>query len=589
MSDSRRDFLKFIGRLSSLGMSTPAINTLVNSMISAYSQKAMAATSNDNFYVFIQETQGPERWFFDLFLDPYNSGYTPGLQTPENVSDSSVTKNLGLVNSYYKEAADSSYDKAVYRFADVNGIRAPHLWSLNTGSSDGGSRAISELMQNLFSIRGIDVGSENHTTAKVLIEQPSIGGPTLTGLMADYTSSPINAFAINPSYSPYVSTKNKSRLNIGKSRTSASNMADVLLKPFNGVASAGNSANRVAYDEFNQLVGKSLKNYKDLGKATNLNVNSAKDLMYQGVSSLSSSWSSVYLRYKNIIDATIALSLPYLTDHPIGSDPNTRVYQSGGKTIKDLRYQVGAGSGIILENDLRTLLQKDRFAAAHPSSSFTSNLYYMAEIFSITEFAIKNNFSQSIHLNSTAFHKLQADVFNGGFTSELPNSSFSSFTYSFDVHNSGSMLNVLLMNAYYMCLAGCLLELRDQLIAKSLWNKTVIQISGDFNRRPIKDGSGSDHAGHATSMSVFSGKVKSPIFAGKIKNSSNTKYPGYYGTAAENSNGQTLNLGNVASSVASMLEIPSPSPNNVSLVSVASDGIQLNNEFKAENIKDEDV
>ena len=85
----------------------------------------------------------------------------------------------------------------------------------------------------------------------------------------------------------------------------------------------------------------------------------------------------------------------------------------------------------------------------------------MAAAFAFSEVLIKNNLSNS----------LIANIGSPGGTN--------------DTHGIGSVGTLYLYSKYYYCLLNCLKALKDSIGNK--FNKTVFQISGDFNRTPKLD------------------------------------------------------------------------------------------------------
>jgi hypothetical protein len=95
--------------------------------------------------------------------------------------------------------------------------------------------------------------------------------------------------------------------------------------------------------------------------------------------------------------------------------------------------------------------------------------------------------------------------------------------------------------------------------------------------------SGGGETGHGfkgVPFSIFNGKIKKAAVIGNIgyeySNSNPVHSRGLWGAAAsmQSMGNRPLNAGNVASTIASIIGVPSPSPNNISLVSVENDEIK---------------
>jgi hypothetical protein len=115
---------------------------------------------------------------------------------------------------------------------------------------------------------------------------------------------------------------------------------------------------------------------------------------------------------------------------------------------------------------------------------------------------------------------------------------------------------------YYRAYASCLLELIDRLKAENIWNDTVIDTAGEFNRAAKGIGTGSDHGWQGASAAIYSGAITGPIVLGNIKKETGatSAYPGTWGYGAPVTglpSGQ-LTLGHVAATLAFLLRTQSP-------------------------------
>jgi hypothetical protein len=118
----------------------------------------------------------------------------------------------------------------------------------------------------------------------------------------------------------------------------------------------------------------------------------------------------------------------------------------------------------------------------------------------------------------------------------------------------------------------------------NLFDRTLIQVSGDFNRSARNDMKGSDHGYNGSNYSLHSGMIDGIKLVGKIKRDRGTSsnggdhstndYLGSWGLADKLSSQdpEPLRIGRVASTIAAALEIPSPTPNDNSLVTKNRNG-----------------
>jgi hypothetical protein len=106
-----------------------------------------------------------------------------------------------------------------------------------------------------------------------------------------------------------------------------------------------------------------------------------------------------------------------------------------------------------------------------------------------------------------------------------------------DEHDNGGGAprgtSLLVHSHQFRCVAAWLYEFRRAL-GPTLFNETLVHVSSEYGRSPVHNGNGSDHAPGATSMTLFSGAIKKPIFIGNtLINSGGNQYIGTWGTGAE--------------------------------------------------------
>jgi hypothetical protein len=109
-----------------------------------------------------------------------------------------------------------------------------------------------------------------------------------------------------------------------------------------------------------------------------------------------------------------------------------------------------------------------------------------------------------------------------------------------------------------------------------LFDDTIINISGEFNRRPRLDGSGSDHNWEGGNLTMYSGSINGPHVLGNIRSSTGeASYPGTWGFAAPITElgNQNLDLTHTTATIATMLKVPSPLTVGNSVVEENSSGI----------------
>ena len=541
MKKSRRDFLKLLSTYSSLGVSAASFNSILDTLFLGSINEALAAGVSNSKLLVLQAYAAPERWVFDKFLDPYNSNRLQGLKT--NSSQNNV--NNQVVN-YLTERSGRLIDSE-YRFANVNGIKSPYLWSQNVGSANGGSRPMSDLLNNYINIRGIDNGNGVHPISAAQQVQAAVGGASITGVVADASNAPLSHVAVNPVYSPFVSNKGKGRLRLGASSTGGTDLIAEIKKPFSNQSEFINNSslnkNLLAkMESFNSVIDNSLAKKKNLSASAESALGGAKDLMFDKLDKMIGDYASLKAKYVQVIQNTMDIEMLGINNKAVGLTP---------VSSRDKTYN--ANSKAILEDDLRNIVPYFRYKSGRDET-----LDYMADVFALAEYSMVNAMSDSVHLRILPWIRLKLRYSSG----------LTFVNQNFDAHQWGAISQVIVMTSFYACLSACLLELIDQFKAAGIYKDSLIQFSGEFERRPRKDGSGSDHAGHASTVSLWSGKIDGAQVLGNVQNATHSTYFGSYGYASEDEDGHIINMGNVASTVADILQVQSPSPNNFSLVSV---------------------
>jgi hypothetical protein len=97
----------------------------------------------------------------------------------------------------------------------------------------------------------------------------------------------------------------------------------------------------------------------------------------------------------------------------------------------------------------------------------------------------------------------------------------------------GSITSTMLTTILYRGFLSGLTEQVRALKAKGIFDKTVLHISSEFNRCPLKDGSGSDHGWFGSNATLISGMIKHMSVVGNVQKASYSKdYAGTFGVGA---------------------------------------------------------
>lgn len=547
----RRDFLKSALFTTSLVGMSP-VEMLFSSMIEGIVSEANAAAANAsvlNNYMHISLSGGPPRWMFDLPLMPNG--------TKDNIGTNKML--ITKINDF--NSMNGEY--ALFKHGDYY---YPHLWGSSVLDADGKRIALTELLQHSVMFRGVNLGADGHDLNRLKQNLPAPGGYSMDGLVASTSSKPIPAIY-------YVRNLGFRAPNgVGIINTSTSNPVSTLVSPFK----FSNARSFGSGNEKESIIARAVSSLKERGQFADPKVKSlfndtanAKSLFEKEFGNLSEVYNELLNKYKKII-------MTNLYDNSIEGIDSRAFISDGSSRFKINSLTVPEGI------DLRDMIISNGVTQGSANltlhSSRNTSISRLAESMAITEYAITNNLSTTVM--SSAGSMINVQFPRGG-------TSYTNGTLNSDVHEVASHPTMFLFTKYYRAFAGCLLELQKQLKAKGMYDNSVIHVSGDFNRSARVNGSGSDHGWKGSNASVFSGKVAGAEVLGNIKgeNPSGSRGGGW-GVAAgmKELGGRDMIIGNVASSITTMLGVPSPTPNDMSLLGLNAQGKVVNYAKKPENV-----
>lgn len=503
---TRRDLLKSAGLISSGALNDPmkaAFASLLTGIVNkAYAAPSSASTPRN--YIMFQLINAPSRWTWEPIC-PYDDPSTI-------ISNRNVACKL-------VEDFNSNYTTVEYEHVSINGINMPWLWQSTVPTVDGVGRNLSDLMDSMLMIRGVNVINPAHTGALDLQFRPSGISHTITAMTGDVSDRPIPFIGLQTSTNPYISKVQKSGVN---SLSTSGNWLDTLLKPFN-ISTAGTFNTQVTSME--STLSQVFKNIETFLKDLNLGYATASEsnkgalaMVKRDFSNLSSEFYNRRDKYRNLLKAATA------------PKPDSTIPFSTFEGINDRPVMV---DGVDIRDTLKT-----------NQSTFYINL--MAEQFAVIEYSLVNQLTTSLAAGLRNF--------NG---------------FNFDEHTVDPLTATYINNLWNRGFSACLLELIDQLKAVNAWDNTVVSIAGEFGRNPKGVGDGSDHSPQSTNITFFSGALKGNEVVGDTKRSSgNTTYPGTWGYMASNLGYGVIGLGHIAATTAQLLNVASPVTNSSSLVKV---------------------
>lgn len=503
--ESRRDFLFGMGTLTGSLCTQMQWQFLLQALHQTIFKSKAKAAGSTRRYVFIQQAGAPSRWTFDLLLTPYgNSNFQAN----------------GHVGTRYQNA--TPYSNVEFVTVQKYGINVPWLWQFNVPKAGGGTRPMDELLKYFISVRGFTTGDPGHPGSQARHFRPLGAVTSIGGMVADGSNDPIPALNISCSFFDFKSALGKSSVTLN---TNNQMLAD-LLKPFLSATSATFEQNK---DKISSQLQNALSKMSDSAKSYDRLVatlegdrQSAESLLENGFPGYTQFWTTTLAKYQDLIKRAIDPTqvLAGINDRAIGVPASQR----------NSTYVANQGANIQIA-DLRNLITANTV------------IRNMAEHFTVAEYVLKENLSHFIAISPREFGGLAEIGFLG-----------------FDEHGSGRMPVLYLNSMYNRAFAACLLEFIDKLKTNGIFNETVINCAGEFNRSPRGDGSGSDHGWEGASMALYSGAFEGsgPLVVGNIKR--NGRGLGTWGYGSDNMPGlnRQLHLGDMAATLAFLLNGKNP-------------------------------
>lgn len=523
-----------------LGLSASPIEAFVRSFFNGLANQAFAQSTGTDprALIAIRAMGAPTRWGWDQILNPGGETlvYNP------------------VVATHFSQS-DGRYTTPVYGTTIYKGMTVPYTWSFDVPHSRGGTRPMTDLLNNMLVIRGVDVVDNGHPGAiKKQYMNPG-NSVSLQGTLADNTQrSPLSTIVTrkpNQSSIDFQSRKNLQLIDtIVNYNYNSQNLISDVMTPFKVNNSKSVRTLAFQHDLDIQNTYSALTTVSsDLNQTLQQSIRNADEIIRNGLGDLNTEWAQLKSKYDNLISRALNQVYPGINDLPVGT-----------LGLRDNTYRLDNGfDPTLTPDDLRQMI------------STSTDLGSTAAQFALTEYMITRGFTNSIVIN--------LDVLTG--LSHNKSNMTLKATSNHDQHFSGSVITTFLSSFIFSAFSACLLELIDQLKLKSrhdgrnLFNETVIQFGGEFNRTGQADGQGTDHAHDSSSFTHWCGSINGPIVVGNILDQPRSAYhrgstvlPGTWGIGAKipELGGQTALTGNILSSASTLLRVPTPSINNMSLV-----------------------
>lgn len=539
---SRRGILRGMG-WGLAGAATNMSDLFLKSFIDGLSYQAYAQSlsSDPRVYLAIRATGAPARWAWDQFLNP--NGET-------------VLPNLSVATHF--DSAGGRLINPIYGTYNHNGLIVPHTWSFQVPRAGGGTRPMTDLLDNMLVLRGVDVLDNGHPGAqKKQYMMP--GHPySIQGAVADHSKTPFPTIMTGSNSNEFnldfVSKEGHQLVKSFLNSNNKPNLIKDLLKPFTGNESLESRQIASTYNaDIHRAINALNLTASDYTQTLRNNIKGADELIRQGFGDLDASWTALVTKYQDLIDRAIHQgNYPGINDMPVGDIVGNR----------NDNYNFYGPIKIVDLPDLRSMVTS------------SSGLGMAADQFAMAEFMIKNGYTKSIILDLPPLDGLAYEAADLTKTGRLQH----------DQHFNGQFITTFLSAYMFSAFSACLIELIEQFKAhttsdgKNLFNETVIQFGGEFNRTAPSHGRGTDHADSASSFTQWSGAINGNHIVGNVLDQPlqaslrNGGAPGSWGIGAKITEfgGQRALTGNVLSTMSHLLRVPTPSPNNISMVNVVN-------------------
>jgi hypothetical protein len=232
---------------------------------------------------------------------------------------------------------------------------------------------------------------------------------------------------------------------------------------------------------------------------------------------------------------------------------------------------------ILIGDDLRTSLNN-------------SEVRNLAHQMALAEFLFTKKLTTSLVLCLNPVDQLSFKAIKQDFTN-LKTKSLIDQKTNFDSHAIGTIPNLLFNTVFYYQMNACLRELITSFKKKKIFDETLIHIASEFDREPGYDEAGSHHGFAGHSSSLISGAFHGTQLIGDIINSSKNEKTLYksdstwgHGANCKEFNNRNLSYGNVISTISSVLNVKTITPNNPPLLHLKN-GKWVSSISRAKNIE----
>lgn len=509
----------------------------LSSLCNGLSIPTFANPSKTQFnYLQINFAGGPARWLFDNPVAPFkDSGFVP---------------NEMIVNEFTNKGQTAEVSSLKYKRVKVNGHIMPAFWEEKLKLSKGMTSA-SNLLDNALIVRGCHMKNDGHALNNRKLSAPIPGHESIPGLLADkhgdFLFPAVNIVGdsgiAGTAAGAFKGSGDSIQVDIPQNHDAP---LEHLLTPYLKLKNSDN--------EWSDIIESELGNSYKL------------DFL-----KIVQEYKMAVTRYRIAIDHALKVEEFGNIGERYVNGINRRNLTLNGFTKEEAKYL--NHDYLICNKDFRSILK-------------TAKIEKLAEQFATAELLLTEGLSGNICINvntitnlfyENSYEKDQVErIIDGvGDTKFKFNLSPNSYTgsrkansFQLDSHDTGLLPNLFLNYALYKAVSSGIAELKNALIKAKVFDKTLIHIASEFDRDPRPDCSGSEHGWNGHLSTFISGSIQGMKVIGNTYVQSHKdsfyKKNGTWGQGAplKELGNRPMVYGNIASSLADVLGVKSPTRND---------------------------
>jgi hypothetical protein len=479
-----------------------------------------------------------------------------------------------IPSAYRIEGVGTGFDasgKTIFEQSKRGNYFFPRMWFTPIPTVSGQWVSPASLLDNMLTIRGIWNPTDGHQIANRMAFKPLGANASVHGIIADAMKSkyPI----------PAIVTGNGL---ISKEFSS--------LEGINPLAS-GNPTNAMntIRDSFKEQV--SLFRNKDIDpliksaldkmstyssykkSSANFNRQKADELIRSNLANVVTEYNTRKIKYASLYQQAVKYDpsnsntiIPGIFENPI---TNTSSLQWGPNNDSSFNRSFQANS------DLRELFLTPMESNQNATSDVNSN--NIAAAFAMAEVLFEYNLNSNIIADIQGVITLTSSIILQT-TTNLPFANNRS-PWAFDNgHSIGVSLQTLIWSVHLRGYLTCMYEFIQFLKLKNLFNDTVLTFSTDFGRSPFSNGLRSDHGWRANTLSMWNSEITEPTIIGNTmldaSSVESSNYKNLWGVGRKSDFlGNYIGIGNMNSSIATIVGVDPNTKNNRSMIKKENGGI----------------